>query len=160
MEKNPNARGEPPSEDVWPADAARASANHNGHRVCERAPGVSPSQVPKCLPAVFSRAEVQLVLAYVHGHPELMASLLYGAGLCLMVRVRLCIREPPYPSASLRDARAGSELRYPHRAGAVRGLRWAPNHHLLACVEAGKERGAESSGDDLARLASTIHEHR
>lgn len=50
------------------------------------------AQKPQKVPAVFSRAEAQRVLAQLDGTHQLMASLLYGAGLrlneCLSLRIK------------------------------------------------------------------------
>ncbi|MEK6280389.1 MAG: integron integrase [Acidobacteriota bacterium] len=45
------------------------------------------------LPVVFSRKEVQAVLARLDGTPHLIACLLYGAGLRLMEAVRLRVKD-------------------------------------------------------------------
>lgn len=47
----------------------------------------------KTLPVVFTRNEVQLVLARLDGTPHLIASLLYGSGLRLMEAVRLRVKD-------------------------------------------------------------------
>jgi len=47
----------------------------------------------KRLPVVFTRNEVQAVLARLNGTPHLIASLLYGAGLRLMEAVRLRVKD-------------------------------------------------------------------
>jgi integron integrase len=48
---------------------------------------------PRQLPTVFTREEVQAVLAYLSGVPYLMTSLLYGSGLRLMECVRLRVKD-------------------------------------------------------------------
>ena len=45
------------------------------------------------LPVVFTRAEVQTLLAYLTGTNLLLASLLYGAGLRLMEALRLRVKD-------------------------------------------------------------------
>jgi len=47
----------------------------------------------KHLPVVFTRNEVQSVLARLDGTPHLIASLLYGSGLRLMEAVRLRVKD-------------------------------------------------------------------
>jgi len=47
----------------------------------------------KRLPVVFTRNEVQQVLARLNGTPHLIASLLYGSGLRLMEAVRLRVKD-------------------------------------------------------------------
>jgi integron integrase len=47
----------------------------------------------KHLPVVFTRNEVQLVLARLDGTPHLIASLLYGSGLRLMEALRLRVKD-------------------------------------------------------------------
>jgi integron integrase len=47
----------------------------------------------KNLPTVFTRNEVQLVLARLDGTPHLIASLLYGSGLRLMEALRLRVKD-------------------------------------------------------------------
>jgi len=47
----------------------------------------------KRLPVVFTRNEVQAVLARLNGTPHLIASLLYGSGLRLMEGVRLRVKD-------------------------------------------------------------------
>ena len=48
---------------------------------------------PKRLPVVMTRAEVKAVLAGLTGDKALMASLMYGAGLCLMECLRLRVQD-------------------------------------------------------------------
>jgi site-specific recombinase XerD len=48
---------------------------------------------PRRVPTVFTREEVQAVLAHLSGIPHLMASVLYGAGLRLMECVRLWVKD-------------------------------------------------------------------
>jgi integron integrase len=45
------------------------------------------------VPVVFSRAEVQAILAQLHGTPRLMASLLYGTGIRLMECLQLRVKD-------------------------------------------------------------------
>ncbi|AFY79212.1 integron integrase [Pleurocapsa sp. PCC 7327] len=54
--------------------------------------GIQPAKRPQRLPVVFTREEVQAILANLKGVHHLMASLLYGSGLrlteCLNLRVK------------------------------------------------------------------------
>jgi site-specific recombinase XerD len=52
-------------------------------------PDVERAKAPQRLPVVFTREEVRAVLSQLEGTGWLMASLLYGAGLCLMECLRL-----------------------------------------------------------------------
>ena len=53
---------------------------------------VVPSKVPKRLPVVLARAEINKILARMHGRYRLMAELIYGSGLrlqeCISLRVK------------------------------------------------------------------------
>ncbi len=55
--------------------------------------GIMPARRPVVLPNVLSRGEVQGLLAAMHGVPQLMAMLLYGAGLRLQECCRLRLRD-------------------------------------------------------------------
>jgi integron integrase len=55
--------------------------------------GIAPARRPERLPVVFTRAEVQSLLAHLEGTPLLMASLLYGSGLRLMDCLRLRVKD-------------------------------------------------------------------
>lgn len=54
--------------------------------------GIERAKPSKRLPVVFSRAEVQSVLAHLNGTYHLIASLLYGAGLRLSEAIRLRVK--------------------------------------------------------------------
>jgi integron integrase len=54
---------------------------------------VEPAKVPKRLPVVLTRAEVQALLMRLQGTHWLVASLLYGAGLRLMEGLRLRVKD-------------------------------------------------------------------
>jgi integron integrase len=66
---------------------------------------------PQRLPTVFTRQEVQAVLANLHGDPYLMASLLYGAGLRLMECVRLRVKDVDfaYHQVMVRDGKGAHD---------------------------------------------------
>ncbi len=53
----------------------------------------TPSRVARRLPAVLSPDEVRRLLAVMHGHTQLMASLMYGAGMRVMECVRLRVQD-------------------------------------------------------------------
>jgi integron integrase len=54
---------------------------------------IAHAKRPRRLPIVFTQEEVTAVLAQLHGTSCLMASLLYGAGLCLMECLRLRVKD-------------------------------------------------------------------
>jgi integron integrase len=54
---------------------------------------IAHAKRPRRLPTVFTHEEVTAVLAQLHGTSFLMASLLYGAGLCLMEGLRLRVKD-------------------------------------------------------------------
>jgi integrase len=56
----------------------------------------------KHLPVVFTRNEVQSVLARLEGTPHLIASLLYGSGLRLMEALRLRVKDIDFERHELR----------------------------------------------------------
>jgi integron integrase len=58
----------------------------------EREP-IAHAKRPRRLPTVFTHEEVMAILAQLHGTSWLMASLLYGAGLCLMECLRLRVKD-------------------------------------------------------------------
>jgi integron integrase len=62
---------------------------------------------PAKLPVVFTRAEAHTVLARMHGEHQLMAELLYGAGLRLMECVRLRVKDVDfgYGRITVRDGK-------------------------------------------------------
>src|SRR5688572_15972969 len=65
------------------------------------------------LPVVFSRSEVQALLAHLQGTDHLIASLLYGAGLRLMEAIRLRVKDIDFSSNQLtiREAKGGNDRR-------------------------------------------------
>ena len=54
---------------------------------------IAHAKRPRRLPTVFTQEEVTAVLSQLHGTSLLMASLLYGAGLCLMECLRLRVKD-------------------------------------------------------------------
>lgn len=69
--------------------------------------GIEPAKRPQRLPVVFSRTEVQAILANLDGVHHLMASLLYGSGLrlteCLNLRIKDIDLE--YRQVTVRDGK-------------------------------------------------------
>lgn len=67
---------------------------------------------PERLPVVLSRSDVRAVLAHFDGQYWLMASLLYGAGLCLMECIRLRTRDVgfEYRQILVRDGKGQAEV--------------------------------------------------
>ncbi len=66
---------------------------------------------PRRLPTIFTRAEVHAILTRLTGMPHLMASLLYGAGLCLMECVRLRVHDVDFTShhITVRDSEGAQD---------------------------------------------------
>jgi integron integrase len=69
--------------------------------------GITPAKRPSRVPLVFTRGEVQAILAQLDGSIWLMASLLYGAGLRLMECVRLRVKDLDfgYKQITVRDGK-------------------------------------------------------
>jgi integron integrase len=63
------------------------------------------------LPVVFTRTEVQTVLAYLSGSHLLLASLLYGAGLRLMEALRLRVKDMDFSQNQIvvRDGKGATD---------------------------------------------------
>jgi len=66
---------------------------------------------PSRLPVVLTQAEVRSVLAHLDGRHELMAKLLYGAGLRLMECVRLRVKDADFERGEIlvRDGKGGKD---------------------------------------------------
>lgn len=66
---------------------------------------------PARLPVVLTQAEVRSVLAHLDGRHELMAKLLYGAGLRLMECVRLRVKDADFERGEIlvRDGKGGKD---------------------------------------------------
>src|SRR2546428_8768819 len=67
-------------------------------------PGLGPiahAKRPRRLPTVFTQEEVTAMLAQLHGTSLLMASLLYGAGLCLMECFQLQVKDLDFASQQI-----------------------------------------------------------
>jgi integron integrase len=62
---------------------------------------VERAKRPKRLPVVFTKAEVQAVLAQLIGDKWLMASLLYGSGLRLMECVRMRVKDVDFAGSQI-----------------------------------------------------------
>ena len=63
--------------------------------------GIERAKPSKRLPVVFSRAEVQSVLAHLSGTYHLIASLLYGAGLRLNEATRLRVKDIDFAASQI-----------------------------------------------------------
>jgi integron integrase len=62
---------------------------------------IAHAKRPRRLPTVFTQEEVVAVLAQLHGMSWLMASLLYGAGLCLMECLELRVKDLEFASQQI-----------------------------------------------------------
>jgi integron integrase len=85
--------------------------NHVLHQPLEWLDGVTRAKLPSRLPLVFTRDEVQAILAQLDGQTWLMASLLYGAGLRLMECLRLRVKDIDfgYLQITVRDGKGGKD---------------------------------------------------
>lgn len=98
------------------------------------------------IPVVMSRAEVEAVLSELRGMPQLMAVLLYGAGLRLLERARLRVKDVDFGRRQL-VVRAGKGDR--DRVSVLPAIvRDALRHHL--------ERVARLHRNDVARGAGWV----
>jgi integron integrase len=72
---------------------------------------IERAQKPSRLPVVFTRTEVQAVLAHLDGSLWLMASLLYGSGLRLMECLRLRVKDLDFSLSQVivRDGKGGKD---------------------------------------------------
>jgi integrase len=73
--------------------------------------GVIRAKLPKRLPIVFTRSEVEAILSQMTGTHLLIVSLLYGSGLRLMETLRLRVKDI-YPRAKSRRARCSQSSRH------------------------------------------------
>ena len=62
---------------------------------------IAHAKRPRRLPTVLTQEEVAAVLAQLHGTSWLMASLLYGAGLCLMECLQLRVKDLDFASQQI-----------------------------------------------------------
>ena len=69
------------------------------------------SKKPKNLPTILSQSEISRFFQYINGTNELMAKLLYGAGLRLMECVRLRIKDVDFDNHQIivRDGKGGKD---------------------------------------------------
>jgi len=76
---------------------------------------VTRAKRPQRLPVVLTHAEVRALLALVDGQPNLMASLLYGAGMRLMEAVRLRVKDVDFGRREIvvRNGKGGKDRRVP-----------------------------------------------
>ncbi|TLM64577.1 MAG: integron integrase [Deltaproteobacteria bacterium] len=75
--------------------------------------GVTRAKKPKRLPVVLTRGEVRSLLDSMAGTPQLVASLLYGAGLRLLDGLRLRVQDVDFAACELliRDGKGGKDRR-------------------------------------------------
>ena len=85
--------------------------NHVLQQPLERLDGVTRAKSPSRVPLVFTRDEVQAVLAQLDGQTWLMAGLLYGAGLRLMECLRLRVKDLDfgYKQIIVRDGKGAKD---------------------------------------------------
>ena len=108
--------------------------------------GISQARVPKRLPVVLTRAEVQRVLAHVPQGPHaLVCGLLYGAGLRLMEAMRLRVKDVEFARGEVlvREGK-GFKDRVTMLPASVAG---PLSEHLLAVRELHREDLAQGYGD-------------
>ena len=76
---------------------------------------VTRAKRPKRLPVVLTHAEVRALLALLDGQVQLMASLLYGAGMRLMEAVRLRVKDVDFGRREIvvRNGKGGRDRRVP-----------------------------------------------
>ena len=83
---------------------------------------ITRAKHPERIPIVFTRGEVQAILAQLDGQTWLMASLLYGSGLRLMECLRLRVKDLDfgYKQITVRDGK-GAKDRVTLLPGALQG---------------------------------------
>ena len=76
---------------------------------------VTRAKRPKKLPVVLSPDEARRLLSLMDGQPQLMASLLYGAGMRLMECVRLRVKDVDFARGEIlvRNGKGGKDRRVP-----------------------------------------------
>jgi len=85
------------------------------HQVLQKPPGdienVVRAKLPKRLPEVLTKDEVNRVLAYMRGEEWLVANLLYGAGLRLLEGLRLRVKDLDfrYKQIMVRDGKGAKD---------------------------------------------------
>ena len=106
---------------------------------------IAHAKRPRRLPTVFTHEEVTAVLAQLHGTSWLMASLLYGAGLCLMECLRLRVKDLDFasPQIVVRDGQGAHD-----RLTLLPQTLVAPlQRHLIKVQALHEEDVAEGYGD-------------
>ena len=106
---------------------------------------IAHAKRPRRLPTVLTQEEVTVVLARLHGTSWLMASLLYGAGLCLMECLRLRVKDLEFAAQQIvvRDAQGA-----PDRLTLLPQTLVAPlQRHLITVQALHDEDVAEGYGD-------------
>ena len=106
---------------------------------------IAHAKRPRRLPTVFTQEEVVAVLAQLYGTSWLMASLLYGAGLCLMECLQLRVKDLDF---------AAQQIVVRDRQGAQDRLTLLPQtlviplqRHLIKVQALHEEDVAEGYGD-------------
>ena len=106
---------------------------------------IAHAQRPRRLPTVFTQEEVTAVLAQLHSTSWLMASLLYGAGLCLMECLQLRVKDLDFASQQIvvRDGQGAHD-----RLTLLPQILVAPlQRHLITVQALYEEDAAEGYGD-------------
>ena len=106
---------------------------------------IAHAKRPRRLPTVFTQEEVAAVLAQLHGTSWLMASLLYGAGLCLMECLQLRVKDLDFASQQIvvRDGQGAQD-----RLTLLPQTLVAPlQRHLIKVQALHEEDVAEGYGD-------------
>ena len=75
--------------------------------------GLRPAKRVRPLPVVLTRAEVQRIIAELHGMPRLMVLTMYGSGLRLMETARLRVKDVDLERREIlvREAKGGKDRR-------------------------------------------------
>ena len=106
---------------------------------------IAHAKQPRRLPTVFTQEEVTAVLAQLHSTSWLMASLLYGAGLCLMECLQLRVKDLDFASQQIvvRDGQGARD-----RLTLLPQTLVAPlQRHLITVQALYEEDAAEGYGD-------------
>jgi integron integrase len=108
--------------------------------------GLDRAKRPARMPTVLTRAEVQRLLANLHGARWLMASLLYGAGLRLRECLKLRVKDVDfgYRQILVRDGKGAKD-----RVTMLPDSVIEPLRHHLAHVKALHERDVASGHGDV-----------
>jgi integrase len=102
--------------------------------------GITRAKRPTRLPVVFTRREVEKLLAQLSGSYGLIAGLLYGAGLRLMEAVRLRVKDVDfeYVEILVRDGKGEKDRRTilprPLSEPLRRGMRWSTTRRKVSAL--------------------------